>query len=746
MKKSRLTYLSKKIRKGAFVLCLATTIGSSNVTSQAAQIADINVEYASKKVSKSEWKSYNDKLEYRVLNDGSYVFRKHNYDKKYNKKTKKDTYKCKECGYKHTEKHTHDFTKWKYNENKKRYERKCSDCEIKEAKTHKNSKTIKVYDKHGKYIKTINKEKEKVKTKEKTSNSSSSSSSNSNNNSMSGIIYVPNTDRITNIYDNIGKNQNTDTMTLPDSKPTVEPTPIPTHEHNYNVVVNTEYEQIANNDTNHTKVVTKKCVDDDATIEERTEVAHSYGDTVWGEWTDDPENANQEIRTGTQTCSDCGYVKTITETREKQVQHTHNYTDEVSTTYEQITNNDTNHTKVVTKKCVDDDATTEERTEVAHTYGDTVWGEWTDNPENENQEKRTETQTCSDCGYIKTRTETRTKETTQTVTNVTINNAPEEELFVNSTGTLTATVSPNNAIDNNVTWSSSNPNYVSINETTGEYEVKGTNGYGSATITATAGGKTATCTITGKVTYTSLKAGDVLHVGDTFYVGKVYFDTTPAMSFQDSNGVITLVENNGYYKFKRGSNGSMPNVTAYKIKDNTDGIYIVSGSGTSTNDKFTLAVHTITQTLGMAPRRTLQQATPMQEVTTYESVDNDVHNKIVKNAETEEIISSEEERHHYNEPLEYDYTDWIINDENTEETRTAEITCDDCGHTMTITETKNVEEIEEQQENTNDITNEELEQNIIGININYLKYLKYSLQEIIQTKEENNKVYTYTNS
>jgi len=36
----------------------------------------------------------------------------------------------------------------------------------------------------------------------------------------------------------------------------------------------------------------------------------------------------------------------------------------------------------------------------------------------------------------------------------------------------------------------------------------------------------------------------------------------------------------------------MPNVTAYKIKDNTDGVYIVSGSGTSTSDRFTLAVHT----------------------------------------------------------------------------------------------------------------------------------------------------------
>ncbi len=183
---------------------------------------------------------------------------------------------------------------------------------------------------------------------------------------------------------------------------------------------------------------------------------------------------------------------------------------------------------------------------------------------------------------------------------VTINNAPTEALFVNSTGTLTATVSPDNATDKTVVWSSSDPDYVSINAETGEYTVMGKKGYGSATITATATNGTedtsddvtATCTITGKVTYTSLSAGTVLHVGDTFYAGKVYFDTKPAMSFLDSNGVITLVEYNGCYKFKRGSNGTMPNVTAYKVKDNTDGVYIVSGSGTSTSDRFTLAVHT----------------------------------------------------------------------------------------------------------------------------------------------------------
>ena len=182
------------------------------------------------------------------------------------------------------------------------------------------------------------------------------------------------------------------------------------------------------------------------------------------------------------------------------------------------------------------------------------------------------------------------------VSSVAINNAPTEALFVNSKGTLTATVLPDNATDKTVTWSSSDPDYVSINATSGEYEVMGKKGYGSATITATGGGKTATCTITGKVTYTSLSVGTVLHVGDTFYTGgSVAFQTTPSMSFNATNGVITLVEatsgSSKYYKFQRGSNGTMPNVTAYKVKDNTDGVYITGGSGTS-QDRFTLAVHT----------------------------------------------------------------------------------------------------------------------------------------------------------
>ena len=191
-----------------------------------------------------------------------------------------------------------------------------------------------------------------------------------------------------------------------------------------------------------------------------------------------------------------------------------------------------------------------------------------------------------------------------TVSGITINNAPTEALFVNSTGTLTATVSPDNATDKNVVWSSSDPDYVSINAETGEYTVMGKKGYGSATITATATNGTedtsddvtATCTITGKVHHTSLQAGDIIRVGETIYTGGSWsVDIKPTTSFGTSAGVITLVEDKTgsttYYKMKRGSMGTIPNWTSFKVTDATDGLYIVSGTGTS-SDKFTLAVHT----------------------------------------------------------------------------------------------------------------------------------------------------------
>jgi len=76
------------------------------------------------------------------------------------------------------------------------------------------------------------------------------------------------------------------------------------------------------------------------------------------------------------------------------------------------------------------------------------------------------------------------------VTGVTLNQATLS-LPVGSSVTLTATVAPSNATNKDVTWSTSDGTKVTVS-----------NGFvtavsaGTATITATAGGKTATCTVT----------------------------------------------------------------------------------------------------------------------------------------------------------------------------------------------------------------------------------------------------------
>ena len=175
------------------------------------------------------------------------------------------------------------------------------------------------------------------------------------------------------------------------------------------------------------------------------------------------------------------------------------------------------------------------------------------------------------------------------VSSVTINNAPTAAILFGGTGTLTATVSPDEATDKTVTWSSSNSNIVSINETTGAYEIKG---IGSATITASAGNKTATCTITGKATYSSLKAGDVIHVGDTVYstsIIYVKYDSTNSTINCSNLGVYKLIIDGGVYKWQP-SNG---NKVSIKINNtnSSNGIKVASGTGKNTSNRMTFAAN-----------------------------------------------------------------------------------------------------------------------------------------------------------
>lgn len=97
-----------------------------------------------------------------------------------------------------------------------------------------------------------------------------------------------------------------------------------------------------------------------------------------------------------------------------------------------------------------------------------------------------------------------------------------------------------------------------------------------------------------QVTYTSatIGVGTVFHVGDTYYADgttKSFRAQGTNFSFINSNGVITLINDGGTYKFQRGSNDTK--VDLGSVTGNSDGVYIESGSGTS-GSRFEIAVHT----------------------------------------------------------------------------------------------------------------------------------------------------------
>ena len=79
--------------------------------------------------------------------------------------------------------------------------------------------------------------------------------------------------------------------------------------------------------------------------------------------------------------------------------------------------------------------------------------------------------------------------TTINVAGISLNNS-SLSLTVGGTATLTATVSPSNATNGTITWSSSNTNVATVNNGTVTAKAAG-----SATITASAGGKSASCTV-----------------------------------------------------------------------------------------------------------------------------------------------------------------------------------------------------------------------------------------------------------
>ena len=133
------------------------------------------------------------------------------------------------------------------------------------------------------------------------------------------------------------------------------------------------------------------------------------------------------------------------------------------------------------------------------------------------------------------------------VTGVSLNTSTLN-LIEGGTGTLIATVEPNNATNRNVTWESSNTSVATVDANGLVTAVSA----GTATITATADGKSATCTVTvtaATVPVTGVtmnKTSTSLYVGDTeTLTATVAPDnaTNRAVTWASSNPSVAKVEN-----------------------------------------------------------------------------------------------------------------------------------------------------------------------------------------------------------
>ena len=124
------------------------------------------------------------------------------------------------------------------------------------------------------------------------------------------------------------------------------------------------------------------------------------------------------------------------------------------------------------------------------------------------------------------------------------------ELTEGGTGTITATVKPDNATNKTVTWSSNNPLIASVDQNgtvTGQAE-------GTTTITAKAGGKTATCTVTVKKGVVAVESitlditSAILNTGETLtLIATVKPDnaTNKTVTWSSNNTSSATVDQNG---------------------------------------------------------------------------------------------------------------------------------------------------------------------------------------------------------
>ena len=117
------------------------------------------------------------------------------------------------------------------------------------------------------------------------------------------------------------------------------------------------------------------------------------------------------------------------------------------------------------------------------------------------------------------------------VTNISLNKN-SLELIIGNSDTLTATISPSNATNKNVTWSSSKPNIISV-DNSGKVTAKA---IGEAIITAkTANGKTATATVYSDVEKITISVSNsYISKYGTVKSTSLKVTTTPSIDLDDS--------------------------------------------------------------------------------------------------------------------------------------------------------------------------------------------------------------------
>uniref|UniRef100_UPI001A9A580C Ig-like domain-containing protein n=1 Tax=Clostridium akagii TaxID=91623 RepID=UPI001A9A580C len=184
-------------------------------------------------------------------------------------------------------------------------------------------------------------------------------------------------------------------------------------------------------------------------------------------------------------------------------------------------------------------------------------------------------------------------------------NKPTDTLTVGSTDTLTATVSPSNATNKAVTWTTSDSKVVSV-DTTGKITAVSA---GAATITATTadGNKTGTCTVTVNnivvVPVTSVvlnKTTDALIIGNSdLLVATVVPSnaTNQAVAWSSSNPAVAEVDATGKVTAVSAGTSNITATTVDGAKTSTCAITVVNPSIVSIDDITTNLVQNDTYTL-----------------------------------------------------------------------------------------------------------------------------------------------------